>query len=512
MTANDVTSLLDRLGLTDENPGAYNGSWLTTSGDALVSNNPATGKAIASVRDADLPDYDRTVVAAQEAAARWREVPAPVRGEFVRRMGERMRARKDDLGALVSLECGKILEEGKGEVQEAIDIADFAVGLSRQLYGLTIASERPQHHMRETWHPLGTIGIISAFNFPAAVWAWNAMISLVCGNAQIWKPSRKTPLIAIAMTKVCAEVLEEDGFGGLLSLVIGTDDTVGSAMLDDKRLPLISATGSVRMGKFVGSRVAGRLGKTILELGGNNALIVMDDADLDMATHAILFGAVGTAGQRCTTTRRVLCHESIIDELQARLVQAYAKVPIGDQIAPGTMMGPLIDEDAVQQMQVALDRAKSNGGEIVCGGGRPKMTGDLAGGAFVEPTIVRAHKGMEILQEETFAPILYLVPIQSAEEAIEIQNDVPQGLSSAIFTLNVRHAERFLSAVGSDCGIANVNIGTSGAEIGGAFGGEKETGGGRESGSDSWKAYMRRQTSTVNWGSELPLAQGIKFF
>ncbi len=504
-------AFLESLAVSESNPGAYAGRWIETKGQALASENPATGKTIASVRDASRADYDAVVTAAHDAHLRWREVPAPVRGEYVRRIGEVLRERKDELGRLVSLECGKILQEGLGEIQECIDIADFAVGLSRQLYGLTIASERPMHHMRETWHPLGTVGIITAFNFPAAVWAWNAMLSLVCGNAQVWKPSRKTPLTAIAMTRVCAQVLEKDGFGALLGLVIGTDEEVGSAMLDDRRLPLISATGSIRMGRIVAERVGRRLGKTILELGGNNALTVLDDADLDLAMRAIVFGAVGTAGQRCTTTRRVLVQKGISGELTNRLVAAYKSVKIGDPLADGVLMGPLIDDGAVELHMKALDKIREQGGEILTGGQRHDPGGACSGGHFVEPTIVRAKAGMPMTCEETFAPILYVVEVDDVETAIRVQNDVPQGLSSAIFTANVRHAERFLSAVGSDCGIANVNIGTSGAEIGGAFGGEKETGGGRESGSDSWKAYMRRQTSTVNWGNELPLAQGIHF-
>jgi len=365
--------------------------------------------------------------------------------------------------------------------------------------------------MRETWHPLGPIGIISAFNFPVAVWAWNSMISLVCGDANIWKPSHKTPLTALAMTRVAASVLEPDGLGALVSLVVGHTEPVGHTMVADKRLPLISATGSVRMGREIGVQVAKRLGRTILELGGNNAIVVMDDADVEMAAHSILFGAVGTAGQRCTSTRRVLAHRDVIDDLQDRLVAAYGTVPIGDPRDAGTLMGPLIDQDAVATMMSAIDTAREQGAEVLCGGEAITLDGELAGGFYVQPTIIRATADMPLLQEETFAPILYLMAIDDLEQAIAVQNGVPQGLSSAIFTLNVRHAERFISAVGSDCGIANVNIGTSGAEIGGAFGGEKETGGGRESGSDAWKGYMRRQTNTINWGSELPLAQGIKF-
>ena len=505
-----MMDFLKTLGIEDDNPGAYCGEW-SGDGDKLVSVAPATGEPIATIRQATASEYERAATAAHEAFLRWRSTPGPVRGEYVRRIGDAMRDLKEPLGKLVSLESGKILQEGLGEVQECIDIADFSVGLSRQLYGLTMPSERPEHSMRETWHPLGTIGIITAFNFPAAVWAWNSMLSLTCGDSNIWKPSHKTPLTAIAMTRVAASVLEPDGLGPLVSMVMGPRDPVGDLLVNDGRVPLISATGSVRMGREIAQSVGARLGGTILELGGNNAVIVMDDADLEMAMRTILFGAVGTAGQRCTSTRRVLAHASIIDELQEKLLSAYATVRIGDPLEDGTLMGPLIDEDAVDTMMAALALAKKQGGEVLCGGGRPELPGALGGGSFVEPTIVRCAADMPIIQEETFAPILYLMPVNDIDEAIAVQNGVPQGLSSAIFTLNARHAERFLSAVGSDCGIANINQGTSGAEIGGAFGGEKETGGGRESGSDSWKAYMRRQTSTVNWGEELPLAQGIVF-
>lgn len=499
------------LQIGESNPGGYDGSWLQTGGAPIASESPATGAPIGSVNQCGVDEYERVVRAAMDAQRRWRELPAPVRGEYVRKIGIALRQMKDPLGKLVSLETGKIYQEGLGEIQECVDIADFALGLSRQLYGLTIASERAQHSMRETWHPIGTVGVITAFNFPAAVWAWNSMISLVCGNAHVWKPSLKAPLTAIAMTRVCAEILEPDGFGPLLGLIIGQDDTVGSAMLDDQRLPLISATGSVRMGRIVAERVGRRLGKSLLELGGNNAIIVLDDADLDLAVRGIVFGAVGTAGQRCTTTRRVLAQKATQAELERRLVAAYQTVQIGNPLDESTLMGPLIDAGAVDMFKSAIAAAREQGGEVLCGGDVHAASGAEAGGFYVQPTIIRATHEMPIVKEETFAPILYLMPIESVEQAIDIQNDVPQGLSSAIFTLNVRHAERFLSAVGSDCGIANVNIGTSGAEIGGAFGGEKETGGGRESGSDSWKVYMRRQTSTVNWGTELPLAQGIQF-
>ena len=506
-----MQDVLRELGLTAENPGAYAGKWIPTAGPAITARNPATGKPIAVVRAANADDYEQVVAAAKAAHLRWREIPAPQRGEYVRQIGLALRAKKDLLGRLVTLEAGKILEEGRGEVQECIDIADFALGLSRQLYGLTIHSERPRHAMRETWQPLGVVGVITAFNFPVAVWAWNSMLALVCGDALVWKPSPKTPLTALAITRICAAVLEPHGLGGLIGLVIGSDEEVGQRLVDDPRLPLISATGSVRMGKIVGQRVAARLGRALLELGGNNAIVVMDDADLDMAMRAIVFGAVGTAGQRCTSTRRLLVHEKVVDALQARLVKAYGQIRAGDPGEAGTLLGPLVDAAAVDAMLAAIEQAKREGGKVLCGGHRLSLTGALAGGHFVEPTIVRMPEQTAVVRDETFAPILYIVPVRDLDHAIELHNGVPQGLSSAIFTLNMRHAERFVSATGSDCGIANVNIGTSGAEIGGAFGGEKETGGGRESGSDAWKVYMRRQTSTVNWGTDLPLAQGIKF-
>jgi len=456
-------------------------------------------------------EYERVVASAQEAFLRWRELPAPQRGEIVRRCGEAMRAKKEQLGRLITLEMGKILQEGLGEVQECIDIADFAVGQSRMMYGKTMPSERPGHAMRETWHPLGAVGIITAFNFPMAVWAWNSMLALTCGNACVWKPSPKTPLCAIGLTNVLRPILEPEGLGGLIALVIGGNEDVSQRMIDDARLPLISFTGSSEIGRLVGSRVAGRYGKTILECGGNNGLIVMDDADLDMVLPAVLFGAVGTAGQRCTTTRRVLVHESVADELEQRLVRAYDDITIGDPMASDTLCGPLIDEQAILNMEASLAAVQAEGGKVVRGGQRAEVGGSLAGGHYVVPAIVRAENGYATVQSETFAPILYLIRIKDMDDAISQHNSVPQGLSSAIFTRDVKKAERFLSDVGSDCGIANVNIGTSGAEIGGAFGGEKETGGGRESGSDAWQAYMRRQTNTVNWSDELPLAQGIQF-
>ena len=510
-TLQNPAELLGELGIQNENSGAYCGEWIATSGEVLESRNPATGELLATVRQATRADYERCVAAAQEAFARWREVPAPKRGEIVRRMGEAMREKKDALGQLITLEMGKIVQEGWGEVQECIDIADFAVGQSRMLYGLSMHSERPGHAMREQWHPLGTIGIITAFNFPMAVWAWNSMLAYICGDACIWKPSPKTPLTAIGLTNVCRPILEEEGFGALATLVIGSNEEVGETMVGDPRLPLISFTGSSAVGKIVGAKVAGRYGKSILECGGNNALVVMDDADLDLAIPAIVFGSVGTAGQRCTTTRRVLCHESLIDEVERRLVGAYKTIPIGDPLDEATLCGPLIDDVAIENMERALTSVQAEGGKLVCGGGRATMEDRLQGGNFVVPAIVRAENHYKTVQDETFAPLLYLIPIRDLDDAIQKHNDVPQGLSSAIFTLNMRTAERFLSSVGSDCGIANVNIGTSGAEIGGAFGGEKETGGGRESGSDAWRAYMRRQTNTVNWSTELPLAQGIEF-
>ncbi len=504
-------SFLESLGITREHSAAYAGTWLKTSGALVTVSTPITGEVIGSVRVATAKEYEQVSAAAHAAFLRWREVPAPRRGELVRQIGNLLREHKDQLGRLVTLETGKLLEEGKGEVQECIDIADYALGLSRQLFGLTIKSERPKHAMRETWHPLGTVGVITAFNFPVAVWAWNAMLALVCGDAVLWKPSRRTPLSAIAITKLAARVLEPLGFGALAAMVLGPDDTVGGALLDDHRVPLVSATGSTRVGRLVAQRVGVRLGRTLLELGGNNGIIVLDDADLDMATRAIVFGAVGTAGQRCTTTRRLLVQQGVVEPLTARLVQAYAQVRIGNPLEAGTLMGPLIDAAAVTSYERAIAAAQAEGGKVLCGGRRAQVAPALQHGFYVEPTLVRSQRQSAIVCEETFAPICYLLEVQDLDAALALHNAVPQGLSSAIFTLNVRAAERFLAEAGSDCGIANVNIGTSGAEIGGAFGGEKETGGGRESGSDAWKSYMRRQTSTVNWGSDLPLAQGIRF-
>jgi aldehyde dehydrogenase (NAD+) len=456
-------------------------------------------------------EYEKVVEAAEEAFKRWRTVPGPKRGEIVRRIGNAMREHKDALGRLITLEMGKIVQEGWGEVQECIDIADFAVGLSRQMYGLTMPSERPGHTMREQWHPLGTVGILTAFNFPMAVWAWNSMLAFTCGDACVWKPSPKTPLTAIGLTNVVRPILEEEGFGALCGLAIGGNEDVAQTMIDDSRLPLVSFTGSTAIGKLVAGRVAGRMGRLILECGGNNGLVVMDDADLSMVLPATLFGAVGTAGQRCTSTRRLLVHESLMEEVTERLVRAYDDIVIGDPMDEGTLCGPLIDEQAVANMEAAIASCQAEGGTLLRGGGRASMEGDLAGGHYVVPAIMTAQNDYQTVQDETFAPILYLIPIKDLEHAIELHNGVPQGLSSAIFTSDVKAAERFIAAAGSDCGIANVNIGTSGAEIGGAFGGEKDTGGGRESGSDAWKAYMRRQTNTVNYSDDLPLAQGIQF-
>lgn len=505
-----MRDFLTELGLQDDNLGASAGGFFETTGDWLESHAPGDGNRIGRVRQASLAEYERVVARAAATFDRWRMLPAPKRGEIVRQMGMVLRAKKKPLGKLVSLEMGKLLAEGEGEVQEMIDIADYAVGLSRQLYGLVIASERPMHRMSEQWHPLGVVGIISAFNFPVAVWSWNAFIAAVCGNTMVWKPSHKTPLCAIAVQKLMDEVLQEHDFGGVMGLVVGPTETIGERMLEDTRMPLISATGSCRMGRRVGEVVSKRFGKTLLELGGNNALTVMADANLELARRAVLFGAVGTAGQRCTTTRRLLLQKPIAEPFLERLVQAYKQVPIGDPLKAGTLMGPLIDQSAVQDMQRALERVRAEGGEILAGG--RVLTGtQYPGGCYVEPTLVRAKPDMKVVQDETFAPILYAMTFDTLDEAIAIQNNVPQGLSSAIFTESMRTAERFLAASGSDCGIANVNIGTSGAEIGGAFGGEKDTGGGREAGSDAWKAYMRRQTQTINWSTELPLAQGIQF-
>jgi len=493
-----------------------------TAGDGyVVSVNPANEQALAAVRLQSKAEYDDTITRAMTVQRHWRRLPAPKRGEIVRRIGNAFRDQIEPLGELIAAEMGKIRAEGIGEVQECVDIADFAVGLSRQLYGLTIHSERPEHRMYEQWHPLGTIGIITAFNFPMAVWAWNAMLAAVCGDAMVWKPSLVTPLCAVGMTNVAHEVMrDQDIFRpagcdpcDLFGLIIGTDDEVGETMIADRRLPLISATGSCRMGRHVGAKVAERLGRSLLELGGNNAIIVTADADMELIVRGVVFGAVGTAGQRCTSTRRLFCHDSVVEDIVERLVPAYQTVPIGNPLDERTLMGPLIDRRAVDAMRTAIEQAVSEGCEVLCGGLEGIARFEGAPGYFVEPTIIRVPRGArpKIVREETFAPILYVFEYTELADAIEMQNDVDQGLSSAIFTDSVRSAETFLSYDGSDCGIANVNIGTSGAEIGGAFGGEKDTGGGRESGSDSWKVYMRRQTCTINWGRDLPLAQGIEF-
>lgn len=502
---------LRALGLWDE-PRVIEAERVSAGdGSVIVSDNPATGRAIAGVRLDDASSCDAAVAGAHEAFLRWRAVPAPVRGQVVRAIGEEFRRLKAPLGELVTLEVGKIRQEGLGEVQEAIDIADFAVGLSRQLYGLTMPSERPNHRMFEQWLPLGAIGVITAFNFPCAVWAWNALIAAVCGDTVVWKPSGLAPLTALACNRIADRVAAQMGHPGVFRVVIGTDEVVGERLIADRRLPLISATGSCRMGRHVGQVVASRLGRCLLELGGNNAVIVDRSADLDLATRAILFAAAGTAGQRCTTTRRLIVHESVVEQLLPRLVDAYRQIRIGDPLDERNLVGPLISARAVEAFLSAVGRAREQGGRVLIGGNRVRVPG--LDGNFVEPTIIRAPptNRLPIADEETFAPILYVFTFREMDEAIRMNNGVDQGLSSAIFTDSVRSAERFLSPSGSDCGIANVNIGTSGAEIGGAFGGEKDTGGGRESGSDSWKAYMRRQTCTVNFGTELALAQGIQF-
>ena len=505
-TEHSVASTLEALGLASENPGAFDGSWIETSGERIESINPATGEPLAAVRMATLDDYERVATASVQAFEEWRTWPAPQRGEVVRQLGEELRKHKEALGRLVTLEVGKIHTEGLGEVQEMIDMCDLAVGMSRQLFGLSMHSERPKHRMYEQWHPLGPVGIITAFNFPVAVWAWNAAVAAVCGDSMIWKPSHQAPLTALAVTKIADRVLRANNAPPIFNLAVAGRTGVSERLVADRRLPLISATGSVRMGREIGKVAADRFGRTLLELGGNNGLLVMDDADLDLAFRAVVFAAVGTAGQRCTTTRRLFLQKGIAAEMKRRLVAAYGSIRIGDPAEPGTLMGPLIDENAVNNMMKALETVKSQGGRVLYGGKRLDRPG-----FFVEPTLVEAAPHMPITCEETFAPILYLFEFDTLDEAIALHNAVPQGLSSAIFTLNMRSAARFLSATGSDCGIANVNIGTSGAEIGGAFGGEKETGGGREAGSDSWKAYMRRQTCTLNWGTELPLAQGVEF-
>ena len=512
---------LKALGITTINPGGFGGEWLG-SGPEIEVATPIDGSPIASVKSVTEDEYEQILTNASHAFYAWRSLPAPKRGEVIRQLGDRLRSAKRDLGALVTLEMGKIATEGEGEVQEMIDICDFACGLSRQLYGLAMHSERSDHRMYEQWHPLGVVGVVSAFNFPVAVWSWNAAVGAVCGNSIVWKPASKTPLTAIAVTRIAEAVCRaNDVDPAIFSLTVGGGSTIGERLLHDRRIGLVSATGSCRVGHRVAEVVSARLGRTILELGGNNALIVTSHANLDLALPAILFGAVGTAGQRCTSTRRIICHRAVRDELVSRLQRAYGAVRIGDPRRPETLMGPLVSHQAVEDLMQAVTRVKAEGGEILCGGDRLDG-GAHPGGHYVTPCVASAQNDFAIVQEETFAPILYIIeygsadasPAQAVEEieqAVALQNGVPQGLTSAVFTEHLREAEYFLSARGSDCGIANVNIGTSGAEIGGAFGGEKETGGGRESGSDAWKAYMRRQTNTINWSTELPLAQGITF-
>lgn len=504
---------LDKLGIEDVNFGATTGGsdgWIETRGSEIVSYSPIDDQPIAKVIQSTREDYETVIKEAEVAFEKWRMIPAPKRGEIVREIGNRLREYKEPLGKLVTLEMGKIKAEGIGEVQEMIDIADFAVGQSRMLYGFTMHSERSMHRMYEQYHPLGLVGIITSFNFPVSVWSWNSLIAAICGDVNIWKPSTKTPLTAIAVHNIISPIVDKYDIGGVFNLIIGKGSEIGELLINDRRMALISATGSTNMGKRVGEAVGKRLGKTILELGGNNAIIIAEDANLDLAVRATLFGAVGTAGQRCTTTRRIIIHKSIRDKFVSDLINAYRQVKIGNPLDEDTLMGPVIDQAAVDLMMRAIEEAKKLGGKLLYGGNRLKIKG-LENGFYVEPTIIEVKNEYPIVQQETFAPILYIIEYSDFEEAIKIHNDVPQGLSSAIFTSSIYYEEYFLSHIGSDCGIANVNIGTSGAEIGGAFGGEKETGGGRESGSDAWKAYMRRQTNTINWGKELPLAQGIKF-
>jgi aldehyde dehydrogenase (NAD+) len=502
-----MQDFLNQLGIMQVNAGTYAGGWCrTTTAGEIQSFNPATNELIATINAASQQDYETVVQSSRETFLRWRQLPAPKRGEVIRQIANALRKHKDALGHLVALEMGKIKQEGDGEVQEMIDIADFAVGQSRMLYGRTMHSERPLHRMYEQWHPLGVVGVISAFNFPVAVWSWNAFIAAIAGNTVIWKPSSKVPLCALAVQHVCNEVLEPLGYAGLFNMFVPSQKTIAEQFVEDRRIALVSFTGSSQVGHYVAETVARRMGKSLLECSGNNAIIVDDSANLDLAIPAIVFGAVGTAGQRCTSTRRVFIHHTIYDDLIQRLAHAYQQVSIGDPLASNTLMGPLIDSDAVTQFTETVARAQAAGGKLLYGG---KVIDSP--GHFVEPTLIEINADAECVQQETFAPILYLIKYDNLDQAINWQNDVPQGLSSAIFTNTLTHAEQFLSAMGSDCGIANVNIGTSGAEIGGAFGGEKETGGGREAGSDCWKAYMRRQTNTINWGTELPLAQGIEF-
>jgi aldehyde dehydrogenase (NAD+) len=500
---------LNKLGLQSENQGSScDGKWLINqnSKTVIISENPATGQEIGRIHGCSADNYEQVVTSSLANFEKWRQVPAPKRGELVRAMGDALRLHKDSLGSLVAYEMGKSKQEGDGEVQEMIDMADFAVGLSRMLYGLTMHSERLLHRMYEQWHPLGVVGVISAFNFPVAVWAWNAFLAAVCGNTVVWKPSSKVPLCAIAVQHICNQVMQQLGHTGVFSLIIPENHDIAERFIQDERIPLISFTGSTLVGKHVSETLAKRLGRVILELGGNNAIIVDETADLNLAIPAIVFGAVGTAGQRCTTTRRLFVEQSIYDNVTTQLVHAYQQITIGSPLDVKNLMGPLIDKKAVEHYVKAVNAVKEMGGQILFGGNLVKGQG-----YFVEPTIVKAQNDWPIVKEETFAPILYVIPYQTLNEAITMQNAVKQGLSSALFTNSLRNSELFLSTWGSDCGIANINIGTSGAEIGGAFGGEKETGGGREAGSDAWKAYMRRQTNTINWGTQLPLAQGITF-
>ena len=502
-----MQSVLEKFGIREENPGVFCGEW-RGGGGKIDKISPIDGRKLASVHAASDEDYETAMALAHEAFLKWRTTPGPVRGETVRRLGNALRDSKRELGQLVTLETGKIIAEGEGEVQEMIDICDLAVGQSRMLYGLTIQSERSNHRLMEQWHPLGVVAVITAFNFPVAVWSWNAALAAVCGDATVWKASEKTPLTAIAVTKIAERVCRETGADpAIFTLLMGDRKTVGQKLTDDARIPLVSATGSTNMGFNVAKAVNGRLGRTILELGGNNALIVAPSADIEMATQSIFFGAVGTAGQRCTSTRRVIIHESVASKVRHKLLAAYKSLPIGNPLDKKTIMGPLIDKSAVDLVQHSIQRLKDEGGEILYGGERLSVPGEC----YMKPCLATAKPDFEIVQHETFGPLVYLMTYRDFDEAIAIHNNVPQGLTSSIFTNDVREAEKFVSAVGSDCGIANVNTGTSGAEIGGAFGGEKNTGGGRESGSDCWKSYMRRQTNTINFSSELPLAQGIQF-
>ncbi len=506
-----ITDALQKLGVKASNNGSSTGLNSMGGGESISSYSPVDGELIGAVTATTREEYEAIIKTSQGVFKEWRDMPAPKRGEIVRQFGQKLRFYKDDLGRLVSYEMGKSYQEGLGEVQEMIDICDFAVGLSRQLHGLTIKSERPGHHMQEQWHPLGIVGIISAFNFPVAVWAWNTALAWICGDTCVWKPSEKTPLCGVACQNIIAEVLKENDLPEGISCMVNGDYTVGEMMTSDPRVPLVSATGSIRMGKIVAKAVAGRLGKTILELGGNNAMIITPEADLKITVIGSVFGAVGTAGQRCTSTRRLIIHDSIYDKVKNALTSAYAQLRIGNPLDENNHVGPLIDTDAVANYNAAIEKAKAEGGNVLIEGGVLEGAG-YESGCYVKPCIIEAQNEYQIVQDETFAPILYLLKYSGdVNNAIEIQNGVVQGLSSAIMTNNIQEAHQFLSAAGSDCGIANVNIGTSGAEIGGAFGGEKETGGGRESGSDAWKGYMRRQTNTLNYTTELPLAQGIKF-